>query len=539
MKLFNLEIKKHDPNSVTLSDKQFLNYFDKHQQDILKGGASAINMRTEVDPFGTYGSVGGGGASEIRIPYYPLVPGTLYSFAYFSDILKTVILALNREIFRPGIEIKERFTKKCEDCGTEFDNPIEECKECESTNLRDPDREQKRVLELFMKRMNDNNQSLKAVSREYNNDLEVIDDAYLLATKDYYFNGKGEILDKLTEVKEFVKVSPTMIYIIADNTGRLGRDSSGKEVYFCLEHRSVSVQDKTICQCGKHLKLACYRGQGLDGTYIYYSQDEIYHISKYTPSLVYGFSNIYAIWQKVSTLMAQDTFMNKYYTKARPPTGILAVKTRNMASLEKAWAFMLDMFKKNPHQTPPLAIETESNGDPVKLINFMNTLQEMQFTETRNELRTTIGSLYGVQPIFQGDQSTSGGLNNEGLQITVTNRAMELGQEIYNDGAYPWIAKQLNVTDYMYEINPPEEKDEMAELQLDGKKMENAQRMQGMGFDVIYNEDGDFEYDPLEEAVEPPLSPETDMFGQPKGPSPAESGLTQETAGAPQKPSQE
>jgi len=85
----------------------------------------------------------------------------------------------------------------------------------------------------------------------------------------------------------------------------------------------------------------------------------------------------------------------------------------------------------------------------------------MQFIEMRNEFRRQIGALYGVMPLFQADVSTSGGLNNEGLQITVTNEAIEDGQAVFNDDYYPWVCDQLGITDYHIELNPHEEQDEI------------------------------------------------------------------------------
>ena len=50
----------------------------------------------------------------------------------------------------------------------------------------------------------------------------------------------------------------------------------------------------------------------------------------------------------------------------------------------------------------------------------------------KEDLRDRICAYYGVSKIFMADNSTSGGLNNEGMQILVTNRAVEMAQNVYN-----------------------------------------------------------------------------------------------------------
>ena len=429
------------------------------------------------------------GGDIVRIPYYPLNRRTLFDLAIYSDILRVVIQSKRKETFRQGYEIEEVFSKKCNECEKEFDYDEDECDECGSTDLRGPEIEQRKRLELFLPNVNDNHQNLMMVSGEINDDIETIDDGFMLMTKDYYFEkdkkdeGKSNFISSVPV--ELLRVHPLNIYIIADKTGRPGRDQEGKPVLTCVNHRDQYVQDNEYCsQCGCQLLQAHYRAEDYDGQFIYYVKGEVYHRSLYSPSVTYGFSPILSVWLKVTTLMSMDYYMNKYYTKQRPPVGMFLVNTPNMESLEKAWNWMLDQFKENPHQIPPLAIENpKGHGGKIgEFINFMNTLQEMQYTESRNEFRRTIGAVFGVMPLFQADLSAGGGLNNEGLQITVTNRAIEDTQKIYNEGFYPWITDQMSITDYKIVLKPSEEEDEIHELDLESAKIRNAAMMQSMGY---------------------------------------------------------
>jgi len=507
--------------------------FDKLNSNIEKAYSDAKfgNMRAQLDYIKNLGG------EEVRIPYYPLHERTLFDIPVYSDVLRTIHMQLKKEIFRHGYLIEEKFAMKCEQCNKEFKHPVDECDDCKkkglpSTNIRDPDVKQKEKLTVFLKKCNDNDQDILDVSSEINDDLETVDDGYMQLIKDYYWDREGNILSAVPV--ELLRVHPMHVRIVADKTGRPGRDADGRPVLVCIDHREKYYQDITNCpQCDKPLFPAYFRTEGYEETqqYTYYVKGEILHKSKYKPSLTYGFPPILSCWLKITTLMAQDRYINTYYTKQRPPRGLFLVNTPNMNSFEKAWNQMLDTYKKNPHQISTLAIENPggSKGKLGEFIDFMRPLDEMQFIEQRNEFRRQIGAVYGVMPLFQADLSDSGGLNNEGLQITVTNRAVQDGQGVYNDGFYPWLLDQLNITDYTLILEPSEEKDESAEQTLRQMKITNARAMQSMGYEVTLNEDNEFEFEPTEEPVPPP----NDMGGMGGLPGLDTGGISGTPSGSP------
>jgi hypothetical protein len=68
-------------------------------------------------------------------------------------------------------------------------------------------------------------------------------------------------------------------------------------------------------------------------------------------------------------------------------------------------------------------------------------------------------------PIFQGDTSAGVGLANEGLQIVVTNRAVEREQTLFNEKVLPWLIRQMGVSDWEYQLIPNEGRDVVARIQ--------------------------------------------------------------------------
>jgi len=148
-------------------------------------------------------------------------------------------------------------------------------------------------------------------------------------------------------------------------------------------------------------------------------------------------------------------------------------------------------LEEDPYYIPIVGYDSAGKA----AASFLKLMEDpnLDMLEVKKELRERMGSRFGVSLIFQGDTSASGGLNNEGLQITVTNRAIEDGQGIYNEKVLPWLCQQFGITDYVLQLNPNEEADEMAEKDQLARDISNAKSMWEMGFDIEYK-DGTFEF---------------------------------------------
>ena len=202
-----------------------------------------------------------------------------------------------------------------------------------------------------------------------------------------------------------------------------------------------------------------------------------------------------------------ENYVNTSYTKARAPRGILAVQTNNMESLVKYWKGVKEKLEKDPHYIPIMGIETEGGSrGSIEWVQFMNTLKEMDYINVKDDLRDRIGAFYGVSKIFQGDTATSGGLNNEGMQILVTNRSVELAQNVYNQYLFPFLLKQFGITDWTLTLLRSEEEDNVAELRRREIEINIAAQIKNLGFEVDMDEDGNFIYSkPLPKEDEQPM----------------------------------
>ena len=92
------------------------------------------------------------------------------------------------------------------------------------------------------------------------------------------------------------------------------------------------------------------------------------------------------------------------------------------------------------------------------------------------------------------DNSASGGLNNEGMQILVTNRAVEMAQTIWNEYVLPFVTLEFGVTDWQLKLPPSEEEDAIAKLRKREIEVNIAASIKNLGFSVDMDDEGRFTY---------------------------------------------
>jgi hypothetical protein len=405
----------------------------------------------------------------------------LWALANYADILQNIFGARKKETFRNGFDIKPIFAAAT--------------------------KSQEQEINGWIKKCNNNGQSLVEVFKEYIFDLDWDDDAYLLALKDYHINTEKEIVG--ADVTEILRLNPLTVELVTDKAQRLGfiedNFNQSKKAYFDLNTRQLCF-DPVDEVTGLPNLQAHYKVRTLDG-FMYYNEGEILHKSLHNPSSTYGWSPLYSLYPKIMILITQDDFIRKYYGENKPPKGFLAFNTDNAKGLASAMDEIREKSKQNPHEIYPLVFNNKDSRKAVEYIDLSRTLQEMQFTENRNEFRNQIGAIYGVSPIFQNDMSTSGGLNNEGLQITITNRAVEDVQALFNDYVLPFIfEKNLGFTNWEVKLFPSEEEDEAFQLDLEKKELENVKLRLEMGQTVTQDKNGKFTIEQGELKLEKPTS---------------------------------
>ena len=457
-----------------------------------------------------------------KLPIFPFPLIMIYELADNIDALRIPIETINREMFKNGFEIKERFKYKCDNCSKEFQyKPTNEvtpaglnedlpelkteavtCDTCGSKNLRRPIPEHRKQLEdLMTKTINGNEQSLEDVCRQLERDLEIADNAYMLILKNYFVDDRtGRIDVRKTEIKEIIRVDPPQVAMIADSDGRIGFDDKRNKVYVCprFEHRDTRLSSNKCNQCGAEALKAIAEvnsvysiGIPQPKRVIYGEGEIIWKAGKYKPSLVYGYSPIYSVWSKAMSLSHMDEYIRKYFDKMRPPRGMLVIASRNYETFRKSWDALEQKATEDPYMIHPLLVEQEKGGQNLaQWLDFTGSLKELEFIAIRQELRQIIGAIYGVLPLYYGEMV--GGWSQEGLQVTITNRAVKWGQDILYKAFFRKLAEMFGVNDWDLKLKAGEENDKLRELQQDGIEINNMQALQGMGFEITRTHQGEY-----------------------------------------------
>ena len=477
---------------VDVVDVQKAIYFTMKEVDDAK-----VNVRPVGAVWGTVNS-----------DYYK-IPNMPYSYKFFrdlylhSDLLRVVVRSLVQETFRNGLYVEPKFKWKCVYCGMEYDEKPDVCEVCGYHKFVEPSNWQKLYLKRWLEQpVNENGEYLQEVLEAIDYDLNIFDNAYLIVRKRYSFNENGEIVG--AEPIEILRGEPSKIFLVMSSDGRPGfTDDGRKMVLTCPLHRDKVVQvdvdeykrnpDKFRCE-HDNLKLvkavAVFRKGGKDYTLI---DGEILHIKKFTHGLGYGISPILPVILKLMILMRMDYYVFTAYQLQRPPQGVLVIKGRE-EEVYRQWQFLMEVARNNPHMIWPLVLPVDEKTAKAKLIEWLDLsykAQDIDFIQYREEIWRKVGAIWGVMPLFQADLSTGSGLANQGLQLTVTNRAVEKEQSIFNNKVLRWLVKQLGVTDWIIQLRPHEEKDLKAQIEREMMRTDLAYKVKGLGYQPVMKEGPD------------------------------------------------
>lgn len=459
---------------------------------------------------------------SLRIPRQFLTLRQIDSLFSASDVAQTILRTIEDEMFRNGFGIDELFEYKCESCGKEFHDEIYYCDECLG-RIKTPQWTQRKLLMKWLPAfqnhniINRYNQNLKQVCKQTERDLNKFDNGFIFLQKGYLFTAQRQCInpqcstpqavgdtcdvcgDDIYEegmlisspVKEVYRASPYWMRKIYSTHG-LSRNLSGEWAYVCVNHRRLvyykELEGTYRCpKCEREMFLAEFgaRDHNTEEDETYYIRGEVYHLMKYEPNPGYGVSRMYVLWVKLLTLYQMDKYIWKMFSLQRSPRGLLFLRGRPEV-VQSSWMWMRNMAMQNPNMIWPVAVDQAIGDKANNIAQYVDLAIDfglMQFIETRKEFRITMGMVYGVEPVFQGDLSTGGGLNNEGLQVTVTNRAMQEGQSVWND-FFKWFSHQVGASDLSIIVNPSEEKDLDAQIKREGGRLDNAKKSQDLGYEI-------------------------------------------------------
>ena len=418
-----------------------------------------------------------------------------YTLAENCSLLSDIAQTLTQETFRAGMDILPRFAVKCEQCGYEMKEKKTRCDSCGSIAVR-----QARPAELLMlkradgyswiDKCNENGQTLLELCTQSDLHINTSDNAYIVAIKDYLFYkigdenippGKmpGDVSDSF--VREFICLDPRFVEKVFDKGGKPGGHNR-----ICLKHRDtlLDIKQERCPQCGLRTHDVVARYYAATDSMAYFIEDEIIHLTKFYPHPLYGTPPAFKLRMNVFAYLYIEARIKNYYEKGRPP-GIIAITTDNPQAVDENIRKINDQMVKDPNVLPWMPVSTGQSkvGKAVEYVQFMQDPSD-QMMQVKNEIRRAICSFFNVSPLFMSDVSGASGFNNQGHQITILNRAIEKGQEVWNDKALMWMMRQLRIVDWKFWLNRSEQANEKDDAELQILKDQHAMNLQSMGFDI-------------------------------------------------------
>jgi hypothetical protein len=363
---------------------------------------------------------------------------------------------ITSEVFRRGIEIVPKIEK--------------------------PDEEQKKRLDKWLRDCNVFDQSLEEVMRQFHHDINALDDGFLYIAKEYTDNGDGSVTSRPKEIR---RLNPALVEFDLDQAG-LPKNAH----FLCPIHREVVQEESTKCtkdDCNVNLHPAMYKYYHRN-QHLYLTDNEIIHLSKFSPSETYGWSPILTIFEKALTLVGMDKNLYRYFYERKMPASMLMVTTDDPESLRREREHIAAQTRLDPNYIPMVAVSARNQRGRVDLVRLFHTLQDMDYLPVRDEIRERVAAMWGVTPAWQGAPEAFGGLSQQTQQLVVMSRVVESDQRMFHEKVFPQLLESFGITDYEIHLPQPEEKAENTRLAFAQQKIQIVNQFAQLGFDVKLKE---------------------------------------------------
>lgn len=413
------------------------------------------------------------------------------------SVFSTLIHRSGSELFRYGLSLKPRFVRKCEECGYEAQEELDECPYCRSLHMRRPDPTQKDYFrrpngKSFLEEANDNGQTLVDVLKGYAMLQYQDNQAYTLAIM-------GDIYDPVTGrlerayPLEFISVDPKFVKYLYDDTGKPGtryafaRDNRNMLIDLELDEESVRLfNDEGLELYPAHWQVGS--NYGATGKYWLYGPEEVYQDHWFAPTLIYGVPHGYDI---EDDLLAYH-YMEKHNLKkwkfgyVRKMVILPGFSDEDVEDITKG---IQDVLATNDNSIPIVCTPPQMPGvaEMQAQVLELGTDSAQDFMISKDDIRDRVCAHWGVPNMFVGDVEASGGMNNESQQITVYDRYL-MEKYDFIDRQCDWIMGffRSRITDWDLRVERP------AKALKEGKafmeELQKAQVLKQMGFDIWIKE---------------------------------------------------
>ena len=345
-----------------------------------------------------------------------------------------------------------------------------------------PDKEQSQNLKKWLDDCNVFDQSLEEVLRQFHMDLNSLDDAFLYLAKEYKDKGDGSVSSRLQEIR---RLNPALVEFDLDQTG-LPKNAH----FICTIHRELIQETAGTCEkenCDVKLVPAMYKYYHRT-QHMYFTDEEVIHLSKFSPSETYGWSPILTIFEKALTLIGMDKNLYRFFYERKMPASMIMVTTDDPESLRREREHISAQTRLDPNYIPMVAVSARNQRGRVDMVRLFHTLQEMDYLPVREEIRERVAAMWGVTPAWQGAPDAFGGMSSQTQQLVVMSRVVEGDQRLFHEKIFPRILRAFGITDYEMQLPQPEEKAENTRISFAQQKIAIANQFSQLGFDVKLKE---------------------------------------------------
>ena len=419
-----------------------------------------------------------------------------------------------------------RYSCKCEDCSAEFDKEKDVCDYCGCSDLKEPSAKQRTQAEKFFQQVNREGQSLRQLYKLLARDggrlgiwLHIVKKTYTYWDKPTLEIGGETVIQRgqvYEDARELVRGDPKRIKPVVNEHGRIGdwwwacpvcEDRVGsmqREPGFCDEH-GTELREVHYAEVEK---------VGDTEPEKVYFADEVVDYAPFEPRLAGkdALSPIDSLWLKQAILQWMDLYAGAFFDSEgdnRYPGKLLIVHTTNADGFERSIDEAQEDAKNNPNAQGIVYNEVPPGSDSVseaQVIDMMSDEILGQSDQLKQDYKSDIRSRYGLVDAQDSELSDAGGLNNEGLQLTINDRDKATTLQDIMEGPLRKLMDSLGFTDWEIGFVPPERPEE------ETSTMETVQaaalaNQNGIAYSI---EDGRLELQDTDGVVDPDPTPDDD-----------------------------
>lgn len=444
----------------------------------------------------------GGPVTRFTNAFSPLSMGVLEHLGLNGHEIATDVRTRVHELYRNEFPVlKPRFERKCTSCDAEYDERVDECREC-GGDVREPDVAEKRAAEKLAESVNKEGQSLRQLAESCEWD-QWLNGVPVIVIRHEYTVANGEVIKR--SPTEIVKGDPKRLVPVVDENRRIGG-------YWwacprCRSHEKYEAEasDGRCQHCDTQLREVYFaefdESDEVDG---YYFEEEVLTFPWAFPRLhgLDGLAPTHHNWLKQLIIDFQDRYAGAFYDPEsdRLPNQFIVLHTTNPDAWESRLQSAREGSKEDVYDSPVFTNEyssADSSTPEVQVVDAMPDELLGQNQDLRDTYKKDIRQSIGITDVYDSDMQDAGGLNNEGLQLEVTDRSLATQMHDYTTGWLDELAKRLGIEDWKFGYIPSagtDAEDLLAEIEA-GIRAEQAGLDARLADGQSEVADGEFEVD--------------------------------------------